>query len=618
MISKNVLDLETGSISGNLADGYALEPWRARQGKAFITSLHYLSGDGQREVMIPRPNANQLIEFLDSIAGLEVWAHNAIFDVAWLIASIEPNKYARIAECIMKVRWRDSLLLAKWILNSQRADRAYYSYSLVNVVSDALRDEPGVDEFIAFKTGATMDQNSPYWEKRGFLDCMWTQRLVDKIWPRLAESQHCGFIIESACIPAVANSWIMGLRVNRKKLLDLQHELEEENAALQKVVNFPVSMVASPAQMKQYLFGQMGLTSIKKTPTGAASTDIETLKLLHYELEANNDPRAETMRIIMKLKNNSTIMSKYVKAVWEALERTGEDCMYPIPKMFGTISGRFSYSNETMKGMKVSFAAHQIPRKEKRVRSYVEAPEGEIISEWDAKGQESRIMAMWSQDPTMLDIFEHDRDFHSITACNLVGEPYETFVQKVQAEEARTIEIRQMGKLGNLSCNYRIGGPALSRQAFTKYDMVIQIPQSYQIINTFNRLYKEVPSYWKRAIEFSRNSGYATTSSDRRYQLDDWSKSWMAEQTAISHPIQGTGAEHKLIALATVSKKIPEARFTLDLHDASFFNAPSKECHDEIGHVLNTINYEPVWCNVNCNVPLPFDGKYGTSFKDVK
>jgi len=67
-----------------------------------------------------------------------------------------------------------------------------------------------------------------------------------------------------------------------------------------------------------------------------------------------------------------------------------------------------------------------------------------------------------------------------------------------------------------------------------------------------------------------------------------------------------------------VQRKIPEARFIMDLHDASFFLAPSRECHEEIGYVLNSIEYEGIWCNVNANIPLPFEGKFGLSFKDVK
>jgi DNA polymerase I-like protein with 3'-5' exonuclease and polymerase domains len=619
-MQKNVLDLETGSISGNLADGYALEPWRARQGKAFITSLHYLSGDRQRKVMIDRPNRAQLIEFLESIKGLEVWAHNGPFDVAWLIASIEPNKHATIPECVKSIRWRDSLLLAKWILNGQAADRTFYSFSLANLVSDACRDMDGSAEFVSFKNGAPLSSDSKYWEDRGILDCLWTQNLVEKIYPRLLPSQHLGFIIEQACIPTVANSWLIGLKVNEKKLAQLEIDINEENRRIASEVSFDISMVTSPKRMAHYLFTEQGFPVQKKTPTGAASTDIETLKLLLYELKLKGHPNVALMERIMTLKYNSTLASKYVKTVWEALARTGDGYMYPVPKMFGTGSGRFTYSNET-KGSKVSFAAHQIPRKEKRVREYVEAPEGQIISEYDAMGQESRIMANWSQDPVMVDIFQNKKDFHSTTACGLVGHAYEDFMAKYRAEGddgGQITEYRQMGKLGNLSCNYRIGGPALSKQAFVKYDMVLGIPTANQIVNTFKRSYRGVPEYWDRAIAFSRGSGFATTSADRRYTLTDWSRSWPAEQTAISHPIQGTGAEHKLIALASVAKKIPEARFFLDLHDASFFLAPNRECHEEIGRVLNGIDYSQFWTQCATNVPLPFEGKFGTSFKDVK
>jgi DNA polymerase I-like protein with 3'-5' exonuclease and polymerase domains len=623
---KNVLDLETSSISGNLADGYALEPWRVRQGKAFISSLHYLSGDGQRKVLIERPSRQQLIDFLETLAGQEVWCWNTTFDAAFLIASIEPEKLKTIPQCITNIRWRDGLLLAKWIINGQAADRTFYSFSLANVCSDALRDEPGVEEFVRFKHGAPISSDSAYWNDRGILDCIWTQRLVDKIWTRLLPTQHVGFTIESACIPYIANSWLIGLHTNRKKLNQLEAGIAEENRRIQALVDFDISVVASPTKMKALLFGKLGFKPQKQTASGADSTDIETLKLILYELKMRNDPQAQLMEHIMQLKQNSTVQSKYVKTAHLALSRTNEDCMYPIPKMFGTNSGRFTYSNETYKGNdgKVSIAAHQMPRRKKandlaeQVREYIEAPEGELISEYDASGQESRIMGMWSQDPTMIDIFQNKKNFHSMTAAGVIGMPYEQFQRMVDAEDAQATEYRQMGKLANLSCNFRIGGPALSKQTFVKYDMVLSIPVANQLVNTFKRLYRGVPSYWDRAIDFSRGSGYATTAADRRYKLNDWSKSWGPEQTAISHPIQGTGAEHKLIALATVSKKIPEARFFMDLHDASFFLVPSKECHEEVGHVLNSIEYEPIWCNVTCNVPLPFEGKFGTSFKDVK
>ena len=95
------LDLETSSISGDLSDYMALEPWRARQGKGFISSLH-VYGD-VHDIHIKRPTREQLIEVLEKLRGEEVYAHFALFDVAWLIASIEPNRLGPLHSAIKGV-----------------------------------------------------------------------------------------------------------------------------------------------------------------------------------------------------------------------------------------------------------------------------------------------------------------------------------------------------------------------------------------------------------------------------------------------------------------------------------------------------------------------------------
>jgi len=615
----HTLDLETKSTFGSFADGYALEPWRARAGTAHITSISTYENEHSHH-HIENPTRDDLIRVLDSLAGQEVWAHNGPFDIAWLIASIQPNKFGDIPECVKRIRWRDSMLLAKWIINSQKADLSFYKYNLAALCGDALRDDPDVQEFIEFKTAGTISADSKYWSLRGKLDVLWTHKLVSKIYPRLQDSQRTGFFIESKCLVPVANSWLIGLKANKEKLKQLEIDLAAEDEANQKKLPFNIAIVTSPKRLSEYLFGTMGFSPVKMTPSGAPSTDEESLKTIEYQLKLAGDPRSHVMSQVMDVKYNSTIRSKYVNTAFKALERTGDGYLYPIPKMFGTSSGRFTYSNETTKGVKVSIAAHQMPRKEKRVREAIEAPDNMFISEWDAAGQESRIMALQSQDPVMIDIFQNGKNFHSMTGCNIVGIAYEEFQRRLHEEDGsgEVTEYRQMGKLTNLSCNFRISGPALSNQAFRKYDMVIGIQTGNMLVNTFKNTYVGVPRYWRSAIEFSRSSSYAATSADRRYGITDWSRSWPAEQSAISHPIQGTGAEHKLIAIATVYDKVPRAQFMLDLHDAMFFIAPDEETHNQIGEVLNSIKYGDLWSNLMVNIPLPFEGKFGRSFKDVK
>lgn len=170
----HALDLETSSISGDLSDGYALEPWRVRQGKAFISSISVYGDKITSQVL--RPSREQLLEVLESLRGEEVYAHYALFDVAWLIASIEPNKMARVHSAITGIRWRDTALLAKWCTNGRKADDIRLSYSLVNLINmwkDRL-GYPGADDFIRMKQQEVMSASDQYWDERGKADTLWT------------------------------------------------------------------------------------------------------------------------------------------------------------------------------------------------------------------------------------------------------------------------------------------------------------------------------------------------------------------------------------------------------------------------------------------------------------
>jgi hypothetical protein len=174
----HALDLETSSLDGDFSNGHALEPWRVRQGKAFISSLH-VHGD-KHQIHILRPTREQLIEVLQRLKGEEVYAHYALFDVAWLISSIEPNKMARVPQCVMEVRWRDTALLAKWCTNGRRADDMRLSYSLLNMINvfKTQMGYEGADDFIRMKQAEVRNASDPYWEERGKQDVLWTWRFA--------------------------------------------------------------------------------------------------------------------------------------------------------------------------------------------------------------------------------------------------------------------------------------------------------------------------------------------------------------------------------------------------------------------------------------------------------
>jgi len=290
-----------------------------------------------------------------------------------------------------------------------------------------------------------------------------------------------------------------------------------------------------------------------------------------------------------------------------------------------------TYSNRTKKdGPKVSIALHQLPRVKgknaeavRAIRSLLVAPEGFMVIENDASGQESRLMAIRSADPVMLEIFKRDLNFHSMTGAAIIGMDYNEFMKNYKASPSGYyVEQRQLGKLTNLSCNYRIGGPALAKKAFPEYDTYMTDDTGRFLVNTFSRQYAGIPVYWKEVIQFAKINGYTECFGGRRYKISKWDKKnrWLSESSAINMPIQGAGASMKEIAISELKRKIPEAIFSLDLHDATFCYIPEnieQQAEGAILDCLNNIDYEAFW-GFTPSIPLPYESATGTNFGEVK
>jgi DNA polymerase I-like protein with 3'-5' exonuclease and polymerase domains len=620
----HALDLETSSISGDLSDGYALEPWRARQGKGFITSLS-VYGDKHR-FQVLRPTREQLIQSLERLRGERVYAHFALFDVAWLIASIEPNKLARLHSAIKGIRWRDTALLAKWCINGRKADDMFFSYALLNLI-DTFKKRmgyEGADEFIRMKQEEHLSaKDTQYWDKRGEMDVLWTYRLAKFLEEQLPPACHRGYAIEARCIPQIANSWLIGMRVDMAAFKRAEAKTEETIARIGAELGMSESVMSSPAQLGRVVFGQWGFQPLEYTKTGQPKADADTWILLTH---STGDPR---LKKVLEGRQAITIKSKYIKTVYESLARTGDGYMYGKPMLFGTTSGRLTYSSYTMnKAMQVSIAQHQIPRKAKEVRAYLAPPDGSNVFETDAMAQESRIMGIWSRDSEIIRIFAEGTNFHSSMAAEIYGVAYEEFQARYKQEDpiegGQYTEWRQMGKLTNLSCNFRIGGKNLAKKALTEYDTYMNEMEGRKLVNTFKRKYPGVPDYWNNIVAFARQNGYSYTLDQRRWKVPiemlSGSDAWKVEGTVISHPIQGTGGGMFLAALSSV----PDARIQTNMHDGIFWvvdeGPAGKEEAEHILDAMNRTNYQQLW-DLSEPLPIPLlyePSKIGTNYADVK
>lgn len=612
------LDIETAPITLT-NNPYALEPFRYHQGLAHITSIAVSGSDNYLKQIT---NMEELPSLLDFLKGKEVFCHFALFDITWMLA------VCGNFSLIENIKWRDTALLTKWLLNSQTTEYGVsehhnspgkFSFSLVHLCEFFLKDHPKLKEFINMKNKKQdydSGQDKQYWLERGYFDAIMTRELALVLRKKLPSDQHRGFLIEQNILSYVARSWLQGIPFNKEYFDNLIPKIEESQNKLLQQLELSSSLITSSKQLSDYLFNYLKIIPINKTKKGQGSTAAGDLKLLALNYATSGI--GPHLKRILQYKKLATLKSKYVNGFQQVYDYVGEAKCYSAPRIFGTYTGRFTYSSKTLKkgNFKTSIALHQIPRKGPVKKGLIAFPNRALALN-DAAQQELRLVGQCSQDRHLISGFNSGIDMHSFMSAFIAGEAYEGFCNRLANEESDAINFRYAGKLLNLSCQYRIGATSLKRKFFETYDIIITDQQARMYLNFYKRRYPGVVQYWEDIVTKARNDGYAETLGGRRFGITEWgSKKWVSESSAINTPIQGSAADHKEATLWLVSKQFPEISFMLDIHDELVFDIPNdKDLCKEIIDFTNKINYSELW-NKELNLKLPFDSLMGYNFAE--
>jgi len=279
-----------------------------------------------------------------------------------------------------------------------------------------------------------------------------------------------------------------------------------------------------------------------------------------------------------------------------------------------------SYIGKNKDKRQTGFALHQMKR-DARYRNLITAPEGYTIVEWDAAGQEYRWMAIESGDETMLSLCEPGEDPHGYMGAEMSAYEYKELVKLVHEGDKEAKRTRQSGKVGNLSCQYRIGVAKLLSTARVQHGMPWDESMAQRVYTVYHRTYPGVKRYWNRQIARAKRQGYISTLAGRTITLEgNWSgsKAWMMESAAINFPIQGVGADQKYLAIAAIGSVLKRfnGRFYFELHDGLYAVFPDKfaEKAAYAGQaVLNALPYKKAW-GFDPPIPLPWDIKIGKTW----
>ncbi|MBK9954756.1 MAG: DNA polymerase I [Rhodocyclaceae bacterium] len=313
--------------------------------------------------------------------------------------------------------------------------------------------------------------------------------------------------------------------------------------------------LASPKQLGEILFGQIGLPVVKKTPGGAPSTDEEVLEKLAEDYPLPR--KILDYRSVAKLKNTYTD-----KLPLMVNPRTGR-----VHTSFGqavAVTGRLSSNDPNLQNIPVRTADGR------RIRSAFIAPPGHAIVSADYSQIELRIMAHLSNDARLLEAFARGEDIHLATAAEVFGiTPLEVGPDQ-----------RRAAKAINFGLIYGMSAFGLAKQINVERSAA----QAY--MDRYFARYPGVARYMEETRALARDKGYVETVFGRRLWLPEIksgvvTRRQAAERAAINAPMQGTAADLIKRAMLAVQgwldRECPAAKLVLQVHDELVLEVPDGE-----------------------------------------
>jgi len=388
-----------------------------------------------------------------------------------------------------------------------------------------------------------------------------TLRLHLELWPQIEVNPGLLYVYKNIEMPAMRVLGIMernGIRIDSallakqgqkvgKRLLELEGEIH-------KLAGQPFN-IQSPKQIAEILFGQLELPVIKKTPSGAPSTDEEVLQKLaeDYPLPAR----------ILDYRSLAKLMSTYI----DKLPRMADPKTGRIHTNFSqatAVTGRLASSDPNLQNIPVR------TEEGRRIREAFIPADGCKLLSADYSQIELRIMAHIAEDENLLAAFAAGKDVHQATASEIFGIPLE----EVNSEQRRYAKVINFGLIYGMSAFGLASNLGIERSAAQNY-----------IAKYFDR-YPGVAQYMERTRLEARENGYVETIFGRRLWLPEIKGSngprrQGAERAAINAPMQGTAADLIKLAMVAVEnwleKEQLKTRMLLQVHDELVFDVPFDE-----------------------------------------
>lgn len=391
-------------------------------------------------------------------------------------------------------------------------------------------------------------------------DADFTLQAHEAMYPRVQADAGLEFIyrLELQTLHVLAQIERAGVLIDplllKQQSLFLAQEMQRLETQAYEEAGQPFNL-NSPKQLGEILFQVLKLPVIRKTASGAPSTDEDVLSRL-----ADDYPLPRTLlayRSLSKLK--STYTDKLPRMIHPDSGRVHTNYAQAM-----VVTGRLSSSEPNLQNIPVKHAEGR------RIRDAFVAPHGTRIVSADYSQIELRILAHLSEDPGLLQAFEQGEDVHRATAAEIFGVPREA----VNSEQRRSAKVINFGLIYGMSSFGLAQSLNIDRDAAGSY------------IKRYFERYPGVQSFMNQTRERAREQGYVTTVFGRRLWFPELRQANGArragfERAAINAPMQGTAADLIKMAMVAVAahlkKQKARSRMVMQVHDELVFEVPLDE-----------------------------------------
>ena len=586
------VDTETTSLDAMQAELVGLSLSTA-PGKACYIPLGHTKGEGDMfdgvglvEGQIEFNTAIGLLKPLLEAPGVMKIAHNLKYD--WLVLSRHGIHVAPY----------DDTMLLSYVLDAGRTKHGLDALStdLLGHTPIPFKEVAGSGKSLVTFDRVEIDKATAYAAE----DADVTFRLHRALKPRLVSEGMATVYerLERPLVDVICRMEARGIAVDRQILSRLSGELAQKAAGLEDEIQELAGTkfnLASPRQLGEILFDQMGLPGGKKTKSGQYSTTAQVLE----DLAADGH---ELPRLIVDWRQLTKLKSTYTDALPTFINPQTKR-VHTSFSLASTTTGRLSSSDPNVQNIPVRTEAGR------KIRTAFVAQEGNKLLSADYSQIELRVLAHVADIPQLKQAFADGIDIHAMTASEMFGVPV----------EGMDPSVRRQAKAINFGIIYGISAFGLAN------NLGIGRSEASDYIKMYFERFPGIRDYMDSTKAYAREHGYVETIFGRRAHYPEIRSSNPSmrafnERAAINAPIQGSAADIIRRAMVRMEDALAEAgssaQMLLQVHDELIFELPEGEVESTIP-VVTSVMENAAMPALDLAVPLQVDARAADNWDEA-